>query len=74
MALTPILVAETLSHEEKTVIVVHHDLQTIREYYEWVFLLNVRQIAFGRVETTFTDENLRLTYGGRHSFIAQTRS
>lgn len=65
---------KTLSHEQKTVIVVHHDLQTIREYYEWVFLLNVRQIAFGRVETTFTNENLRLTYGGRHSFIAQTRS
>ncbi len=64
---------KTLRDQDKTVIVVHHDLQTIREYYDWVFLLNVRQIAFGKVSQTFTEDNLRLTYGGRHSFIAQTR-
>jgi len=58
-----------LRDEQKTVIVVHHDLQTIDEYFDWVFLLNVRQIAFGKVQNTFTENNLRLTYGGRHSFI-----
>ena len=61
-----------LRDQQKTVIVVHHDLQTIEEYYDWVFLLNVRQIAFGKVQDTFTENNLRLTYGGRHSFITQT--
>ncbi|RAP24804.1 peptide transporter [Candidatus Marinamargulisbacteria bacterium SCGC AG-343-K17] len=63
-----------LRDKQKTVIVVHHDLQTIEEYYDWVFLLNVRQIAFGKVQDTFTEDNLRLTYGGRHSFIAQTHT
>ncbi len=61
-----------LRDEQKTVIVVHHDLQTINEYFDWVFLLNVRQIAFGKVQDTLTEENLRLTYGGRHSFITQS--
>ncbi len=68
-----ITLLKKLRNLKKTVIVVHHDLQTIKEYYDWIFLLNVRQIAFGPVETTFTEENLRLTYGGRHSFITQTR-
>tara|TARA_Y100001935_G_scaffold253375_1_gene259427 strand:- start:1606 stop:2355 length:750 start_codon:yes stop_codon:yes gene_type:complete len=58
-----------LRDQQKTVIVVHHDLQTIDEYFDWVFLLNVRQIAFGKVKNTLNEENLRLTYGGRHSFI-----
>jgi manganese/zinc/iron transport system ATP- binding protein len=49
----------------KTVVVVHHDLQTVREYFDRVMLLNVRRIAEGPVEEAFTEENLRLTYGGR---------
>lgn len=53
----------------KTVVVVHHDLQTVPEYFDWVTLLNVRRIASGPVGDVFTDENLRRTYGGRISFI-----
>jgi manganese/zinc/iron transport system ATP- binding protein len=49
----------------KTVIVVHHDLQTVADYFDWVTLLNVRRIASGPVDDVFTDENLRLAYGGR---------
>jgi manganese/zinc/iron transport system ATP- binding protein len=49
----------------RTVIVVHHDLQTVQEYFDWVTLLNVRRIASGPVDEVFTDENLRLAYGGR---------
>jgi manganese/zinc/iron transport system ATP- binding protein len=49
----------------KTVIVVHHDLQTVADYFDWVTLLNVRRIASGPVDEVFTDENLRLAYGGR---------
>jgi manganese/zinc/iron transport system ATP- binding protein len=48
----------------KTVIVVHHDLQTVPEYFDWVTLLNIRRIASGRVDEVFTEENLRQTYGG----------
>ncbi len=53
----------------KTVVVVHHDLQTVPEYFDWTALLNVRLIASGPVEEAFTEENLRLTYGGRVSFL-----
>jgi len=53
----------------KTVVVVHHDLQTVPEYFDWVTLLNVRRVASGPVDEVFTDQNLRLTYGGRVAFL-----
>jgi len=53
----------------KTVVVVHHDLQTVPEYFDWVTLLNVRCVASGPVDRVFTDRNLRLTYGGRVSYL-----
>src|SRR5829696_5488498 len=55
----------------KTVLVVHHDLQTVPEYFDWVTLLNVRRIASGPVADAFTEENLRLTYGGRIAFVTR---
>lgn len=55
----------------KTVCVVHHDLQTVPEYFDWVTLLNVRRIASGPVSEVFTEENLRLTYGGRVAFLSR---
>ncbi|HUE75487.1 MAG TPA: metal ABC transporter ATP-binding protein [Chloroflexota bacterium] len=54
----------------KTVVAVHHDLQTVPEYFDWVALLNVRLIAGGPVADVFTPENLRRTYGGRVAFLA----
>ncbi|MFT5144153.1 MAG: manganese/zinc/iron transport system ATP- binding protein [Rhodothermales bacterium] len=54
----------------KTVVVVHHDLQTVPEYFDQVLLLNVRKLASGPVEEVFTEENLRNTYGGRVGVIA----
>lgn len=58
-----------LRSQGKTVVVVHHDLQTVPEYFDWTLLLNVRRIASGPVEEVFTDENLRVTYGGRVGFL-----
>ena len=49
----------------KTVVAVHHDLQTVPEYFDQVTLLNVRRIASGPVQDVFNEENLRRTYGGR---------
>lgn len=49
----------------KTVLVVHHDLQTVADYFDWVVLLNLRLVAAGPTETTFTAEHLHATYGGR---------
>ncbi|MFO7631209.1 MAG: metal ABC transporter ATP-binding protein [Caldilinea sp.] len=58
----------------KTVAVVHHDLQTVPEYFDWVTLLNVRCVASGPVSEVFTDENLRKTYGGRIAFVGRPDS
>jgi manganese/zinc/iron transport system ATP- binding protein len=59
-----------LKGQRRTVLVVHHDLQTVREYYDWVILLNMRQIAVGPTEEVFNAENLRKTYGGRLNIIS----
>lgn len=53
----------------KTVIVVHHDLQTVPEYFDWVTMLNVRRITSGPVTEVFTQDNLKATYGGYLSFL-----
>jgi manganese/zinc/iron transport system ATP- binding protein len=47
-----------------TVLVVHHDLQTVEEYFDSVMLLNVRCIASGSVAGAFTNDNIRETYRG----------
>lgn len=63
---------QALRRAGKTVIVVHHDLQTVPEYFDWVTLINVRRIASGPVAQVFTDENLRLAYGGRVAFLSRS--
>ena len=55
----------------KTVVVVHHDLATAREYFDWVLLLNLRTVAFGPMEEVFTDELLQKTYGGRLNVLTE---
>lgn len=54
----------------KTVVVVHHDLQTVPEYFDWVTMLNVRRIASGPVSEVFTEQNLRKAYGGKVAFLS----
>jgi manganese/zinc/iron transport system ATP- binding protein len=63
-------VLDGLADVGKTIVVVHHDLQTIPEYFDAVLLLNVRAIDSGPVEEVFTEENLRLTFGGRVGVLA----
>ena len=65
---------QELRRAGKTVLVVHHDLQTVPEYFDWVTLLNVRRVASGPVAEVFTEENLRLTYGGRIAFLREGSS
>lgn len=54
-----------------TVCCVHHDLPTVRDYFDHVLLMNTRVIASGPVDTTFTAENLQRTYGGRLTLLEQ---
>ncbi len=62
-------VLRRMRSEGKTVVVVHHDLETAREYFDWVVLLNTRVVAAGPTAQTLTHEHLRETYGGRLTLL-----
>ncbi len=66
---TIINLLQELRSQGKTLIVVHHDLQTLKEYFDWAMLLNVRRIALGPVDEVITEENLKRAYGGRSAFL-----
>jgi manganese/zinc/iron transport system ATP- binding protein len=61
---------QELREAGKTVLVVNHDLQTAREYFDMLILLNMRLVAFGQTEGVFTPELLQKTYGGRLTILA----
>ncbi|MNI39400.1 High-affinity zinc uptake system ATP-binding protein ZnuC [compost metagenome] len=58
-----------LKEQGKTVLVVHHDLSTVKEYFDHVLLLNGELVAAGPTEETFTSDNLQKTYGGRIAML-----
>jgi manganese/zinc/iron transport system ATP- binding protein len=53
----------------KTCLVVHHDLATVSQYFDWVILLNMRVVEAGPVSQVFHNENLRRTYGGKLTLL-----
>jgi manganese/zinc/iron transport system ATP- binding protein len=61
-----------LKKQGKTVLVVHHDLSTVKEYFDWVMLLNVSLIDIGPTESVFTAHNLQTAYGGRLAVLDRT--
>jgi len=68
---TIIALLKELRAAGKTVVVVHHDLQTVPDYFDWVTLLNVRCVTSGPVKEVFTEQNLRIAYGGRVAFKSE---
>lgn len=58
-------VLKRLRDHGKTVVVVHHDLRTVADFFDEVLLLNTRLVAAGPTAEVFTPENLRRTYGSR---------
>jgi manganese/zinc/iron transport system ATP- binding protein len=58
----------------KTVVAVHHDLQSVPEYFDNVALLNVQMIAAGPVPTVFTETNLRTTYSAAGASILEPQT
>lgn len=58
-------VLQDLRAQGRTVVVVHHDLDSVPQYFDRVLLLNVRAVAAGPVAEVFTPENIRITYGAK---------
>jgi manganese/zinc/iron transport system ATP- binding protein len=60
-----------LSSQGKTIIVVHHDLQSVKTYFDWMIMLNLRLVASGPTEEVFTDEFMEETYGGKLTLLTE---
>jgi manganese/zinc/iron transport system ATP- binding protein len=54
-----------LRDQGRTVGCVHHDLSTVRDYFDRALILNGTRIAEGPVAEVFTSETLQAAYGGR---------
>ena len=61
-----------LAREGRTVVVIHHDLSTVRAYFDRVILLNQRIVAVGPTDEVFTDERVAETYGGQEMIQHRT--
>ncbi|MFK7953074.1 MAG: metal ABC transporter ATP-binding protein [Ekhidna sp.] len=64
-------ILQGLSKEGKTIIVVHHDLQSVETYFDWVILLNLRLVASGPMKDVFTPQLLEETYGGKLTLLTE---
>lgn len=60
-----------LSGQGKTIIVVHHDLQSVKTYFDWMIMLNLRLVAAGPTEEVFTDKFMEETYGGKLTLLTE---
>ncbi|MEO9871295.1 metal ABC transporter ATP-binding protein [Ekhidna sp.] len=64
-------ILQELSRESKTIIVVHHDLQSVETYFDWVILLNLRLVASGPTKEVFSPQLLEETYGGKLTLLTE---
>lgn len=62
---------KSMRAEGKTIVVVHHDLQTVNQYFDWLILLNTRLIASGPTEEVFSSDILNQTYGGKLNILSR---
>ncbi|HRE40666.1 MAG TPA: metal ABC transporter ATP-binding protein [Ignavibacteria bacterium] len=58
-----------LKKEGKTILIVHHDLSRIKEYFDEIILINQTLIAYGETEKVFTRENIEKTYSGQLTIL-----
>jgi manganese/zinc/iron transport system ATP- binding protein len=62
-------ILQELRYSGKTVIIVHHDLQTVEDYFDHVLLLNKTVVHHGKTESTFTEDKIAETYGGNMKWL-----
>lgn len=62
---------QEMKEKGKTVVVVHHDLQTAKDYFDWIVLLNTRLVASGPKAEIFNEELLQEAYGGKLNVLSK---
>ena len=68
---TILSILENLRKEGKTIVMVHHDLQTVDKYFDWVVMVNRNLIATGPIKEVFTKTNLDRTYQEKQRMTLQ---
>jgi manganese/zinc/iron transport system ATP- binding protein len=68
---TIIQLLKKLASQGKTIIVVHHDLQSVTTYFDWVIMLNLRLVASGPTEEVFIPKLIEETYGGKLTLLTE---
>ncbi|MEQ8241418.1 MAG: metal ABC transporter ATP-binding protein [Cyclobacteriaceae bacterium] len=68
---TIIQLLKKLATQGKTIIVVHHDLQSVNSYFDWVIMLNLRLVASGPTDEVFTTKLIEETYGGKLTLLSE---
>ena len=67
-----ISILKQLAAEGKTILVIHHDLSKVEEYFEMLIMLNQRIVAMGPTDEIFTTENIKNTYSSRQAILDET--
>ena len=65
-------IVRSLVEQGKLVVIIHHDLAKVKEYFDRLIMINQRVIAAGDTEEVFTDDNIKKTYGGRLTILQKT--
>jgi len=62
---------QDMARAGKTVLVVHHDIHSAMNFFEWCIMLNLHLVASGPKDQVMTEELLRKTYGGKLNLLTQ---
>ncbi len=65
-----IRIIKEMAAEGNTVVIVHHDLSKVPEYFDEVILINRRLVACGPVSEVFTPEMIQRTFSGVPDIMA----
>ncbi|MEO6695369.1 MAG: manganese ABC transporter ATP-binding protein, partial [Ignavibacteria bacterium] len=58
-----------LKNSGKTILIVHHDLSKVKEYFDKVILVNQTLVAYGNTSEVFTEDLIHRTYGGKLTIL-----
>ena len=56
-------ILQDLKSQGKTILIVHHDLSKVREYFDDIVILNRELISYGSVRDSFNQKYLKAAYG-----------